>query len=113
MPPHSLKKFVLCLSSAGEQLRTFAKTNCLVGELHESAAGWLLPHCTRDPEGKGTLQNLCLTSEMPLSVMLERCVRSQKDKGEKFSDFCNIHAIYIVIYGFLGCVTVYLRISLS
>lgn len=39
MQPHSLKKFVLCLKSAGEQLEAFAKTNCSVGELHESAGG--------------------------------------------------------------------------
>lgn len=64
MQPHSLKNFLLCLKSAGEQLEAFAKTNCSVGELHESAASCLLPHCTTsmvtDPEQKVTLQNLHL-----------------------------------------------------
>lgn len=86
MQPHSLKKFVLCLKSAGEQLEAFAKTNCSVGELHESAGGCLLPHCTtstvNEREWKGTLQNLHLTWEMPFCVMLdlsEYNVRSEKD----------------------------------
>lgn len=50
---------ILCLKSAGEQLKAFAKTSCSVGELPESAAGFCFL-TVRQNQSKKELCKTCI-----------------------------------------------------